>query len=250
MAPITLLTDFGDFYVSSLKGTLCSLAPDRPVVDLYHDVPRQGVRAAAFVLSNVVSTFPAGTVHCVSVDSSAGADERPIVISAGGQHLVGRDNGALLPASRRLGTPTVYAPSMEVEPTMYHGRDLVAHVAGSIAAGNFSLGNPVDDYADYSIPDPTVVDGAIEGEAVYVDRYGNVLTNVPAELLLDRTSYGETITVNETPVSVEDGFGSTEPGEAACKVGSYGNVVLAVNGGSGSDRFGITIGDRIQIETE
>lgn len=254
MRPITLLSDFGDFYVGSLRGVLASRLDDpRPILDLYHDVPRQDVRAGAFVLANAAPDYPAGTVHCACVDDEVGDDRTAVVVAAGGQFLVGPDNGICLPAARRLadagGEVAVYRATDAADPdsNLYHGRDAFAAVSADVADGRFPLTDPVEDYADLRFPDPTVADDRIRGEARYVDRFGNVITNVPAGTVLERADYGDRIAVAGREVPLADGFGRVAVGDPLAKIGSYGNLVLAVNRGSGSDAFGVDQSDDVVV---
>ncbi|MFW5983731.1 MAG: SAM hydrolase/SAM-dependent halogenase family protein [Halobacteria archaeon] len=133
--PVTLLTDFDDFYVAAMRGVVASHGV--PVVDIYHEVPPQDVRAAAFILRNVAPYFPDGTVHCVVVDPGVGTERRSLVAEAGGQYFVGPDNGVLVPAARELGGDDARfydAPYEDPESHTFHGRDVFAPQAALVAA--------------------------------------------------------------------------------------------------------------------
>jgi len=81
LPPVTLLTDFDDFYVAAMRGVIASHT-DAPAHDIYHEVPPQDVRAAAFILRNVAPYYPDGTVHCVVVDPGVGTERRSLVVEA------------------------------------------------------------------------------------------------------------------------------------------------------------------------
>ena len=155
---VTLLTDFGagSPYPAAMKGVIVSLAPDALIVDLTHEIAPQNVQEGAFVLWSVVREFPEGTVHCAVVDPGVGTERRGLVLRAGGQLLVGPDNGLLVPAARALdegdegGEPQAFVLANErymrkrVSYT-FHGRDVFAPVAAHLARGvpPEAIGEPI-----------------------------------------------------------------------------------------------------------
>ncbi|TFH23714.1 MAG: hypothetical protein E4H03_05485 [Myxococcales bacterium] len=146
---VTLLTDFGarDGYVGAMKGVIVSCCPAAAIHDLTHEIPAGDIREGAFVLAAAAVHFPPGTIHVAVVDPGVGTDRRPLVVMAGGSYFVGPDNGLLSLAVaavreaspehpetviRVLDRPAAFA--REVSAT-FHGRDVFAPVAGSLAAG-------------------------------------------------------------------------------------------------------------------
>jgi hypothetical protein len=249
MPTVALLSDFDDYYAGVMRGVVCDHT-DARVVDVTHRVPRQDVRAGAFVLSRAAPYFPDDTVHCVVVDPGVGTDRDVAVVESGDQVLVGPDNGVLWPAAERLGDPVAY----RVEPgepasATFHGRDVFAPLAGRIASGWRG-------YRDERLADPTTLGfgdhrvdgGVIQGEVVYVDGFGNVVTNVPGEPVLDRTSFGRTVTLGDARLPFERTYGAVPPGEALCTVASHENLEIAVNRDSAAERFGLAAGDAVRFE--
>ncbi|XGI84385.1 S-adenosyl-l-methionine hydroxide adenosyltransferase family protein [Halorutilales archaeon Cl-col2-1] len=251
---VTLLTDFDDFYVSAMKGVLSSRTDARTsLVDIYHSVPPQDVRAASFILSNVAAYFPDGTVHCVVVDPGVGTDRRAVVGESGGQYFVGPDNGVLLRAMRRLGEPTVYDYVYEdakTESNTFHGRDVFAPAAADVAEGEFEFAdeNEIDGYVDLDWETARLEDGSTTAEVVYVDSFGNVVTNLDGDEMVEEVGYGSYIEVDGRRVAFERTYAGVGDGEPVCTVGSHGNFEISVNHGSGSDEFGLSSGDRVEME--
>ncbi len=152
---VTLLTDFGsrDAYAAVMKGVILRSLPTARLVDVTHEVPPQGVRAAAFVLESACPYFPDGTVHVVVVDPGVGGPRRIIAAEAGGCRFLGPDNGVLSVALERVARgpkePCVVAVSDEAvhlarrralppgatESTTFHGRDRFAPLAAELARG-------------------------------------------------------------------------------------------------------------------
>src|SRR5437879_2295546 len=92
---ITLTTDFGEAspYAAVLKGVILSINPSARIVDLSHRIRPQNVRHASYFLGTAVPHFPAGTIHVGIVDPGVGSERAAIAVEAGGQRLVGPDNG-------------------------------------------------------------------------------------------------------------------------------------------------------------
>jgi S-adenosylmethionine hydrolase len=189
---VSLLTDYGtdDPYVGIVKGVLWRDAPRlRAVVDLCHAVLPGDVAAAAFLLERSWSTFPAGTVHLAVVDPGVGTERALLLLEARGHVFVAPDNGllALLIASEPMvvvrkagaGAP-VRGPS-----TTFDGRDRFAPLVARLVEGDppAAFGEPVavtEVVREPALPAPErLADGSITAEVVHVDRFGNLITNVP-----------------------------------------------------------------------
>jgi S-adenosylmethionine hydrolase len=210
---ITLTTDFGldDNFAGVMKGVIAGIAPRARVVDLSHAVPPQDVRAGAFVLMTGFAFFPPGTVHLAIVDPGVGSDRRAVALAAGGYYWVAPDNGLLgyalgaLAAAGRLGgrwddgwwwltddaAAVALAEPQYWRPTVsrtFHGRDVFAPVAAHLAAGVplAALGPRIDRVQALALPRPEPLPDGWRGEVIYVDRFGNLITNLTARELGDR----------------------------------------------------------------
>ncbi|TQQ82835.1 S-adenosyl-l-methionine hydroxide adenosyltransferase [Halonotius terrestris] len=255
---LTLTSDFGTPYPAAMKGVILSRT-DAQLVDIAHDLPRQDPRAAAFWLRETVPYFPPA-VHLAVVDPGVGTDRAALAIRVGDHALVGPDNGLLRPVVRRLreslpaDEPMVSAYEIVVDDpasTTFHGRDVFApaaaeiHDAGvdRIEAVEMLASLDLSDCVDLEFPTPTRDDGAIHGEVLVVDDFGNAITNVPGEWLAD----SERVAVNDVPAPVVETFAAVEPGERLLTVGSHGYVECDVNQGRGDDAFGLVAGDTVTV---
>ena len=241
MSIITLLTDFGtsDSYVAEIKGVLLSRAPTATVVDVSHDVPAGDVRAGRYILSRVWPRFPAGTVHLAVVDPGVGTARRALAAQAGGHSFVGPDNGLLsgLPEDARFVTLPVLR---DASPT-FHGRDVFAPAAARLAAGARldEIGTPVADVVRLAGAAPRVAESAVLGEVVYTDRFGNLISNIPKDLI----RMGAAITVGETTIGpVRRTFGDVAVGMLVAYIGSGGTVEIGVRQGSAARVLGVAVG--------
>ncbi|WP_276300386.1 SAM hydrolase/SAM-dependent halogenase family protein [Halorussus lipolyticus] len=248
---ITLASDFGTPYPAAMKGVMLQRT-DARLVDVAHDFPRQDVRSAGFWLREVLPYFPPA-VHLVVVDPGVGTDRSALAIRAGDHALVGPDNGVLLPTARALAGDDIEVFEVEYldpESSTFHGRDVFAPFAAEIHEEGVESFHerddvtPVEDYQDLRFPEPAIEDGTAVGEVLVVDGFGNVVTNLPSDLLADR----EEVTVNGESAPVVRAYAEVGPNRRLVTVGSHGNVELAVNRGRGDDAFGVSVGDEIRIE--
>lgn len=248
--PVTLLTDFDDFYVAAMRGVVVSHGV--PVYDIYHEVPPQNVRAAAFILRNVAPYFPDGTVHCVVVDPGVGTERRSLVVEAGEQYLVGPDNGVLVPAARELDDdPTFYdAPYDDPESHTFHGRDVFAPQAARVATeGIRSVADASVEPIELDVGAPAF-DGEARAEVVYVDRFGNAVTNLDGDEVVRRVGYGGEVVVDGRILPFERTYAAVDRGETLALVGSHGGFEIAAREASGADALGVSAGDEITVETK
>ncbi|MDG5775041.1 SAM-dependent chlorinase/fluorinase [Haloarculaceae archaeon H-GB1-1] len=250
---ITLSSDFGWPYPAAMRGVIYQQT-DARVVDVTHEFPRQDVRTAAFWLREILPYFPPA-VHVVVVDPGVGTDRAALAVRAGDHVLVGPDNGVLLPVARELaGDREIEIFDVEYgdpDSVTFHGRDVFAPTGAAIHESEldrFEEGETftgTDSSVDLTFPEPDVGDDEIHGEVMVVDDFGNVITNVPGEVLAD--CFGEHLEVNYERVPVARTYAAVDAGEHLVTVGSHGNVELAVNQGRGDRTFGLGAGDEVSI---
>lgn len=242
---ITLLTDFGtaDGYVAEMKGVLTTLAPGVPLLDLTHDVPPQDVAFARLTLARYWRRFPVGTVHLVIVDPGVGTSREAIAVESEGRFLVGPDNGVLSPALFSLDARVV---ALTVDPhasPTFHGRDVFAPAAARLACGaRFDmLGEPFTEPLRLRTPQPRrMADGALHGEILTIDRFGNAITNLAAR-------DGVSVHVGGHVVRVVRTYGEAAPGELVALVGSSGFVEIAVRDGHAAARLRLWRGQAVEL---
>jgi len=183
---ITLLTDFGDrdWFVASMKGVILTINPHATIVDLSHHVPPYSVEDAAYLLRSCYRYFPEGTVHVAVVDPGVGSVRRPLIAQSDHSFFLAPDNGLLTPILAEDSEMEV----REIENVEYRltspgrtfdGRDLFAPAAAWLSRQQpfASFGRPIDDYKTFTISMPKWEAMALVGEIVYVDRFGNLISN-------------------------------------------------------------------------
>jgi hypothetical protein len=248
---VTLLSDFGagDAYVGAMKGALLSANGAARIVDVTHDVPGQDVHAGAWLLRAAYRYFPAGTVHVAVVDPGVGTARWPIAARAGAWLFVGPDNGVLtVPLTRESPVEVVRIEEArymrgDVSAT-FHGRDVFAPVAGHLAAGVplRELGPKLDRPALLALPSARVDGEAIIGEVVYVDRFGNLITNIELRTLREWSGdwTGARVEIaGERFGPIRSTYGDVADGAPVALIGSNGDLEIAVRNGSAAARLGV-----------
>jgi len=255
---VTLTTDFGlaGHHAGVLRGVILAACPGAQVADLTHGIPAGDVEAAAWALRWSWRHFPAGTVHCVVVDPGVGSPRRALAARAGGHAFVGPDNGvlslALGDAGRLAGAVAIAPPPSPRISWTFHGRDLFAPAAARLAAGTplARLGRRVTDWA--RLPHRPVRrdgPGALEGEIVAVDRWGNLAANITEEDL--RTAgLGDGVEVRvgrRTILGLRRYYAEARPGEPVVLLNSDGHLEIAVNLGRADALLGARRGTAVRV---
>lgn len=249
---VTLATDIGASYAAQMKAVLARSLPPGHVVDLSHELPRHAIPEGAFLVRQMAAGFPPGTVHVVVVDPGVGGTRQRLVIAcADGSRLVGPDNGILAPLAERLGGGTAYAiaPGRRGLPAApsatFEGRDVFAPAAALLATGTApeALG-PRTTIVELRLPSAVRdVEGAA-GEVLHVDRFGNLITNVPGAWL-PRGAVFATLTLPDGPridLRIVRTYDGLDRGALGVLVSSFGTAEIAVREGSAAERTGLAGG--------
>ena len=266
MAILTFLSDFGlrDYYVAAVKGVILGLAPGTALVDVAHEVAPGDVAEASFLLAAALPAFPPGAVHLAVVDPGVGSGRRMLAIEArlpghaASSFLVGPDNGIFEPfLDRAVAVVAVERPDLyRASPgATFHGRDRFAPIAAALLGGAplLSLGPPIGDPMRGENPPPLPFrrDGrqGLAGRVAHVDRYGNLVTDLPAAALpVQPPTRSLAVLVAGREISAGARFYAEIPlGEAAWLVGSLGFVELSLAGSSLAELWSIGRGENVTI---
>jgi hypothetical protein len=245
--------------VAALKGVLFSINPEVRLLDLSHQILPQNLRQVAYFLRATLPYFPAGSLHVVVVDPSVGTARDILYVELAGLRLLAPDNGcwtALLEDGRqpervlRLAEPRYWRPTVSAT---LHGRDIFAPVAGHLSLGldPALLGPPVDHWVTLELPQPRLSASELLGEIVFIDDFGNLISNIPGPAWRaweDRPVRIELIDhVIDRRVWT---YGEAEPGTPVCLVSSVETVEIAVVQGHAAQHFGVRVGTPLRLTLE
>ncbi len=258
---ITLTTDFGqaDGYAGAMKGIILGICPEAIVVDISHEVRPQAVQQAAYVLSTVTPHFPPGAIHLVVVDPGVGSDRRPIAVRSERAAYVAPDNGVLSLAL--VADPPQAAVHLQASQPIgatFHGRDLFAPAAARLACGVdlAEMGEPISLAGLVtlsSLSPQRRPDGSWLGQILHIDRFGNLISDIPVPHPPGGRSTGRgsqvAVWVGEERIAgVIRTYSDVAPGELVAYVGSSGHLEIAVRDGSAAARLRVGVGDPVRVE--
>ena len=267
---ITLTTDFGtkDPYVGALKGVILGINRGARLVDLCHDVQPQAIRQAAFLIGMSHRYFPQGTVHMVVVDPGVGTSRRALLLVTPSACFVGPDNGVFsyilmegfdkrLPAevtTSHIPLPSgckayhLTNPKYWLHPvsSTFHGRDVFAPVAGHLSLGVApqELGEEVGEVVYLSVSPPRWEGETLQGKVVHIDRFGNLITDIQADVLSDDSS----VDIQVKGRRIQGVSLSYAEGEMLLAVvGSYNTLEVAEKNGNAAHNLDASVGDAVRV---
>ena len=268
---IALTTDFGlsDPYVGVMKGVIAGINPDARVIDISHQVQPQNIFHGSMLLATSYSYFPPGTIHLAVVDPGVGTDRAPVIVVTPEAYFVGPDNGLVSGILQKYmsqvevknGQISVPEQCMALKITRsdlflkplsktFHGRDIFAPIAAYISLGTSvdSLGTRVEKVVSNAIYPVTHADGRIIGSVVYIDHFGNLITNIE-NVMLEAFS-DVTVQIGDNVTFLRDIFNETgfpQQNDMIALPGSNGYLEIALPNGNASLTFKISAGAEVTV---
>lgn len=255
---ITITTDFGHKgpFAAVMRGVILTRLPTAQVVDLMHEIPAQWPPEAGFWVSRAYRYFPRGAVHLAIVDPGVGT-ERKILLAAVDDHFfMAPDNGLLASLLDAASDPSVFTLDMEklaaygidTPSNTFHGRDIFAPAAALLASGKASLeelGTAVTEWIPGWLEEPDVQGGKVTGSIVTIDSFGNLISNIDAELIREFPDPAVTIAGRNVPM--HQTYGRATPGDYLALVNSFGVVEIACAEGNAAQSLGLGRGAPIVV---
>ncbi len=247
---ITLTTDFGPGpYVAAMKGVILEINPEATIVDLDHSAEAQDIRQGAYSLLSAAPYFPFA-IHVGVVDPGVGTARRPIAIACEGAMFVGPDNGLLVPAANALGIKEVRHLTnkeymLQRASYVFHGRDIFAPVAAHLSKGAKlrDLGPAIEDYVTLDFGTPAADDTGVRGEVLTVDRFGNIITNIPRGAISERWRFNQDFDVSiggfDIRVKLLRTYGEAVEDSLLATISSSGFLEIARQNGSAAAQLGV-----------
>jgi S-adenosylmethionine hydrolase len=238
---VTLTTDFGEGspYAAAVKGAVLAVDPSARVIDLSHSIPPQDLPYAAYFAAHTWRYFLRHAIHVIVVDPGVGTDRALLYVEADQLRVLAPDNGCWVPATKgmrlrrviRLTETRYWRPRVSAT---FHGRDILAPVAGWLARGLDPqlLGPCVTTWVDLRLPEPIVSEDRIRGEVIFADHFGNLITNIAQADLTHWPKSMWRVTVAGRQISVVSTYAEGPGKQPVALIGSSDKLEIAVGGGS------------------
>jgi S-adenosylmethionine hydrolase len=269
---ITLTTDFGtsDAFVGIMKAIILDINPQAHLVDISHDVPPQDILSGAFLFDSAFHYFPPGTIHVLVVDPGVGTGRRPLLVVGPECYFVCPDNGLLSYSYARAGISISQAePFSSVNVALppqwrayhlnndqfwhhpvsstFHGRDIFAPTAAYLSRGvpPERMGSAVELVSAFAVPKPHRAGEALVGCVLQVDRFGNLITNIPASALPQPNARIVVAVGGQKVHGLATSYQDGAPLLAI--IGSHGYLEIAAANSNAAQILGLRVGDQVSV---
>jgi len=262
MAIITLTTDMGlsDYYVAAVKGAILRELPQTTIVDITHDVPKYDTLSGAYNLKNAYKSFPEGSIHIVGINSLEEymLDRKTIIhvaLKAAGHYFVGADTGIFSLVLDVVPDEIVELNILKepVTPT-FPTQDVFAKAACHIARGGTLevIGKKIPEIKRMVMHSAIGQADSITGHVIYIDSYGNVITNISRKLFEEigqKRPFGIGLRSRKVEInSISKRYNQVAEGEAIAIFNHADYLEIAINKGYANKLFGFRERENIRIE--
>jgi S-adenosylmethionine hydrolase len=252
MPVITLTTEWktDDFYYGILKGKLCSLCPEIPVIDNATGIPVFNIAHASFIIRNTYQNYPKGSVHIICVHSEGMEGRNHLIVKARDHFFIGTDNGIFnlilnSPADEIISISGVSSGD-ELE--------IFSKTAAEIISGKEpgELGEKQKDFTE-KVPFRATIDkDVIIGSIIFIDSYGNAISNITREVfsrVFDRKDFRILIQSNKHYTEHISTRYSDEPvGELLARFNSLDLLEISINGADVSELLSLSVGSSVRVD--
>lgn len=189
MPIVTLTTDFGtkDHFVGAVKGAIYTSIPSAQIVDISHQISPFNITETAYVLKNAYKNFPKGSLHIVGVDSELHEDNKHIALLLNGHYFICPDNGLISMIASEINPSKIVEINIHDRvKTSFSVLEVFVQVAAHIARGGTLevIGKPLGQVKKLIELQPKIASDqkTIHGNVIYIDNYGNVISNISEKL--------------------------------------------------------------------
>lgn len=259
---ITLSSDMGrkDPYLAQIKGTILSYMDDCNILDISHEIKTHDIIDAAFILAQSYKYFPKGSVHILGVSCDRDLFASHLLMEFDGHYFVGPNNGVFSLMNNENSSAVFHRLNMSPNhaPT-FAMKNLYVPVACHIAQGGDPsiIGKPTERIERKIFGELIQRDNEIVGEIIYVDHYGNLITNIKEQIFLDFIGH-HLFNINlkqQSKLKIDSlhrSYGEVPDGNLVALIGDHGFIEIAVNGGTkenggASSLLGLKLKDKIRI---
>jgi len=259
MAIITLTSDLGnkDSYLASVKGSIYSQLESAKIVDITHDITPFNIQQAAYVLRNCFKDFPQGTIHIISIDDELTSKNEHLAVKTNGHYFIGADNGlfSLLLNEMKAEKIVRLNISQSTNCMTFAAKNIFVPAACHLARGGTMeiIGTEVADFEVKSTELKAVIEkDMIRGMVIYVDGYGNAITNISKEVF-ESVQKGRNFSIlfgreDEQITTISTKYKEVPPPERLAIFGENSFLQIAMNQGEANKLLGLNLHEIIRIE--
>ena len=258
---IALLTDFGwdDYFVGVLKGVIASLNPQATVVDISHGIESFQIHKGAFQLWAAYRFFPRGTVFLSVVDPGVGSSRRIILARTRKYFFVSPDNGLLTYVLATEGYYELYEARnskyfLTALSSTFEARDKMAPVAAWLTLGVApeEMGPRIKDFQRLPFQLPVKTERGYVGQVVYIDKFGNGITNLQGKLLSEKARRKSPLSFsleikNRKITQFYSSYAEAPSKDVFFLIGSLGMIEIAVKEGSAAAKLDFQVGESVTL---
>ena len=244
---ITITTDFGDdFSIAQMYGSIYNINPEAKIVTASNEIEPYNIKQGAFVIDETTKHFPIGTIHVGVIDPGVGTSRRGIAVIGENAAYVGPDNGLFQKALSNQ--KILVAIELDIKrinnesSTTFHGRDVFARVAAHL-----SIGQDHTEFGEIIDADTLVPLEHNQNEVLYIDDYGNIKINNPANFEINKELEIKIKNNKQVKASFKQTFGEVPHKNWLCYKGSNKLLELAINQGNAAKELNLKVGDTLEI---
>lgn len=241
-----------------MKGVIKNINPNAAIIDLYHAVQPQSIKEAAFLLATCYKYFPANSIFVCVVDPGVGTKRNIIIVKTKKYFFIAPDNGLISPALKEdppLKTVLIQNSKyfLKSVSNTFHGRDIFAPVSAHLSAGVdiCDFGKEIKKIAELDVRKLGIKGDKLCGEVIFVDTFGNLVTNIQESILKNFPDDYISITINKKKISgLKSNYLAVKKGKPLAIIGSFGYLELSLREGNASKYFAAVSGTKVVLKRE
>jgi S-adenosyl-L-methionine hydrolase (adenosine-forming) len=255
MPVITLTTDWGttDYFAGALKGDILTACPGATLIDISHSVIQYDLVHGAFIFKNSWQRFPAGSVHLVGVSSGSDFTPEMIAIKYMGHFFLGNNDGFFSLVFNEIPGEMFYVLDAKGK-KVTSSSTIMASSAAFLATGGKveAMGSRVDNYIEKSMIQAVTEEKTIRGTVIYIDAFGNLVTNIERDLF-DRIARGRpfdiVLRLREYNISeISENYFQAGRGNLLALYNDSGYLEISISSGNAAGLIGMKCGDIVRVE--
>ena len=253
MSVITLTTSWkqDDYYNGIIKGKLSRLSPGTAIIDNAGNIPVFDIAKAAFIIRNTFENYPENSVHLIFVHSEAGKNMDCLIVKARNHFFIGADNGIF---NLILNSEPDEAVRIS-EQTESNTIDIFSKTAAALIAGKkpSELGEAVSKINEMMPLRATIDKDTIVGSVIFIDSYGNAISNITREVFLrvfDNREFRILLKSNRNYTDhISEKYSDVPVSDMLARFNQLDLLEIAINGANISELLNVETGSTVRIDS-